>query len=63
MPMNQNSTLFFFYDNTGLKNELFTVEDIYEPYDSFKDELAELFAGLEFSPGDDLIKKILAEAW
>ena len=62
MPMNRNSTLFFFYDNTTLENELLTVGDIFAPYDVFKDELGKLFADLEFSPGDDLIKKILAMA-
>ncbi len=58
--MHQNSTLFFFYDNTQLKNELVRSEDFLDSYDPFREELESLFAGLEVSPGNELIKKILA---
>lgn len=59
--MSKTSTLFYFYDNINIENELYESKDLTEPSYLFKKELNEIFRGIEYSPGEEVLRKILNE--
>lgn len=53
------STLFFIYDDLERKNELFTGEILFSQTQEIDIELASYLDGLEFSPSERSLRKIL----
>lgn len=59
--MVKNSTLFYFFDEFNLENELYETEELTDPGNQFRDELDEIFRGIEFSPRDIVLERIFNE--
>lgn len=59
--MVKNSTLFYFYDNFNLKNELYESDELTAPGEIEDKELSLFLDKLELTPRDDVIEKILNE--
>lgn len=59
--MVKNSTLFYFYNDFNIENELYESEELTEPSNLFRDELDKIFSSIEWKPRDEVLEKILNE--
>jgi len=57
--MVNNSTLFFCYSNFDSENNLYPLDDLYEPEGLYTKELKKIFGGINYSPSKRLVKRIL----
>ena len=59
--MVKNSTLFFFYNDLNKEIELYENEELTESNNLFKDELKEIFGGINFQPRQEVLDEIFNE--
>ena len=61
LPMVKNSTLFYFYDDFNIENELYESKELTEPSKLFQDEVDKIFSSFEMNPRKEVLEKILNE--
>ena len=59
MPMVNNSTLFFIFDDRNNENEIIDFNGLHSLEDEYSEELNLLFNSFDYSPSDEVVKRIL----